>query len=73
MRVYVVVSVCAGCVDEVKVSTDPGQAELDLDQKRAELGILEGLEAESENAVELHEIDVDIMPDSVRAVRSVWW
>ena len=74
MKVYVVVSVCAGCVDEVKGFADPDQAKAALAQKCTELGITEGIEEEAENAAELWDIDVDveILPESVRVRRSVW-
>ena len=74
MKVYVVVSVCSGCVDEVKGFADKDQALTALAQKCTELGIFEGLEEESEHAAELWDIDVDVevLPESVRVRRSVW-
>ena len=68
MRVYVVVTVMAGVIDEVKGFSDPSQADTYLAKKRRELDIRPGYEEESENDAQLHTIDVETYPTSV-AVR----
>jgi len=72
MRIYVVVSVYAGCVSEVKGFQDAGEAEMELARVRQELGIMPGEESESQYDVQLHEIGIVLHPASVAARRQVW-
>ena len=58
MKVYVVVGVYSGCVDEVKGFTDESDADKELKRLRQSYGIRKGQEAESEHAAEVHELDV---------------
>jgi len=58
MRIYVVISVYAGVVDEVMGFKDAAEAETEAAGLRKELGIRLGHEEESEHCVKIHEIDV---------------
>lgn len=51
MKVYVVIGVYAGCIDE-------SDADKELKKLRRSYGIRKGQEAESEHAAELHELEV---------------
>ena len=62
MKVYVVVSVMAGCIDEVKVFEDSSAAEGFLAKKQKELDIQPGMESASENDAQLHEVEVEPIP-----------
>jgi len=53
LPIHVVVSVFQGCPEGVKAFYDKEAAEQALAKTKAELGIEEGSEAESENAAEL--------------------
>lgn len=72
MRVYVLIGFFQGVVSEVKGFIDPSQANIEFERLREKYGIAPGYEAESENAVQLHDIDVDARPASVSARRLVW-
>ena len=72
MRVYVVVVVFAGCTDEVKGFVEQTAAQAYADEKAQQLGIEPGLEAESEHAVEVVAIEVDVPPASVMVRRAAW-
>lgn len=72
MRVYVVVSVYAGCVDKVLGFQDASEAETEAAKLRRELGIKLGSEQESEHDVQLHEIDIDLRPLSVALRRQTY-
>jgi hypothetical protein len=58
MKVWVVVGVYSGCIDEVKGFSDESDADKELKRLRRSYGIQKGQEAESEHAAELHELDV---------------
>lgn len=60
MLVYVVVSVCSGCVAEVKGFLDASDAEAEAASLRQDLGIGLGHEEESEHSVQIHEVDVEV-------------
>lgn len=64
MKIYVVVSICQNLVDLVQGFSDLGLAETELASERKRLGITPNQE-ESENDVQLHEIEVDTRPVSV--------
>jgi len=72
MQFYVVVGVCQGELSHIRGFIDPGEAEMELERLRDEYGIVLGYEEESENDVQLHEIDVDTRPTSVAVRRQVW-
>jgi len=72
MRIYVVVGVFQGVVNDVEGFIDAGEAELELARLRHEYGIVPGHEEESENNVQLHEVDVDARPVSVLMTRLTW-
>ena len=69
MKVYVVVTVFSGCVNEVKGFVDPGEADNCVETKQQELGITPGFEEQSEHDVQLHELDIPIYPESVAVER----
>jgi len=69
VKVYVVVTVFSGCVNEVKGFVDPGEADNCVETKQQELGITPGFEEESEHDVQLHELDIPIYPESVAVER----
>ena len=72
MIVFIVISVYAGCVDDVKGFSDRGDAEDYLAQQQRELGIDPDIENESEHDVQLHKLEVVTYPPSV-AVRRMSW
>lgn len=72
MKIYVVVSVYQGVVSEVKGFIDPGEADAEAVRLRHKYEIVPGYEEESENEVQLHEIDVDARPVSVAIRRQIW-
>lgn len=65
MKIYVVITVFAGCLNDVQGFTDEGKADLYLASKKQELGINEGYEEESEHDVQLREVDITVYPTSV--------
>jgi hypothetical protein len=69
-RVFVIITTCAGCINEVIGIGDRQNADLLFDEKQAELGIVDG--QESEHTIQLHELDVEFYPPSVRARRETW-
>uniref|UniRef100_A0A6M3M5D6 Uncharacterized protein n=1 Tax=viral metagenome TaxID=1070528 RepID=A0A6M3M5D6_9ZZZZ len=69
MKVYVVVTVFSGCVNEVNGFVDPGAADACVETKQQELGIMPGFEEQSEHDVQLHELDILIYPESVAVER----
>jgi len=68
MKIYVVVGVFQGVIDEVNGFTDVGEADTDLAGLKIKYEIMPGKEEESENDVKLFEIEVPDYPTSV-AVR----
>ena len=72
MIAYVVVTVFEGCISDVKGFGDRSEAEAYLEINQDELGIEPDLENESENDIQLHELDIEFYPTSV-AVRRQWW
>jgi hypothetical protein len=72
MTVYVIVTAFQGCINEVIGIGDRQDAETAFVQKQAELGIEPGQEGESEHDAQLHEVNVDFYPPSVRARRKLW-
>ena len=68
MKIYVVVGVFQGVIDEVNGFTEPEEANADLEGLNIKYEIMPGQEAESENDVKLFEIDLPDYPTSV-AVR----
>ena len=71
MIVYVVVTVYAGCVSKVKGFIDSGEAETHLATEWQELFIEPGLELESENNIQLHELDIETYPTTVAIRRKM--
>ena len=71
MKVYVIVTVCAGCVDDVEGFADEGEAEMFLAAKYKELGIEPGEEGESENDAKLYDLNITTYPTSVAIRRQV--
>jgi len=69
VKVYVVVTVFSGCVNEVNGFVDPGAADACVETKQQELGIMPGFEEQSEHDVQLHELDILIYPESVAVER----
>lgn len=72
MIAYVVVTVFEGCISDVKGFSSSSEAEAYLEINQDELGIEPGLENESQNDIQLHELDIEYYPTSV-AVRRQWW
>lgn len=72
MKIYIVIGVFQGVVDTVKGFIDSGEAEMELGELQVAYGITPGHEEESENSVQLHEIDVDARPVSVMARGQIW-
>lgn len=68
MKIYVLVGVFQGVIDEVNGFTEPEEANADLNDLKVKYEIEEGNEAESENDAKLFEIDLPDYPTSV-AVR----
>ncbi len=68
MKIYVLVGVFQGVIDEVNGFTEPEEANADLEELKTRYGIAEGNEAESENDAKLFELDIPEYPTSV-AVR----
>lgn len=62
MKVYVVVSVYAGCIDEVEAFADEAAADAFLAKQKQELDIEPGMEAESENDAKVFELEVEPIP-----------
>lgn len=62
MKVYVVVSVYAGCIDEVQAFADEAAADAFLAKQKQELDIEPGNEAESENDAKVFELEVEPVP-----------
>ena len=65
MKIYVVVGVVQGVIDEVNGFTDGGEADTDLDGLKSQYGIMPGQEEESENDAKLFGIDIPEYPTSV--------
>ncbi len=72
MITYIVITVYAGCVSDVKGFSDHGDAEDYLMQQKRELGIEQDQEEESEYDVQLHELDIETYPVSVMVRRQRW-
>lgn len=72
LTLYVVVSVCAGCLEDVSGFQSKGDAELERIRLQDELGIIPGKEDESEHDVQVREIQVEMYPTSVQVARRVW-
>jgi len=72
MRVYVVIGVYGGVINEVRGSCDRTMADEELADLQRRYGIILGQEEESEHAVELYEMDIEFMPASVMARRRIW-
>ena len=72
MRIYVVVGVYQGVVDEVKGFLDPGEIEAEVTRLKRKYDIVPGYEEESQNDIQLHEIDVGARPLSVLVRRQIW-
>jgi len=68
MKIYVVVGVVQGVINEVNGFSAPEEAETDLEGLKVQYGIMPGQEEESENDAKLFEIDIPEYPTSV-AVR----
>jgi len=62
VKVYVVVSVYAGCIDEVEAFADEAAADAFLAKQQKKLGIEPGNEAESENDAKVFELEVEPVP-----------
>ena len=60
MKVYVVVGVVAGVIDCVRGFGLREQAEKEEKKLREEYGIQEGMEGESENTVEMQEVEIEV-------------
>lgn len=72
MKIYVVIGVFQGVISDVRGFIDPGEANMELERLNKEYDIEPGREAESENNVQLHEVDVEARPASVLARRLKW-
>lgn len=72
MHIYVVIGVWGGLIEEVKGFLDPSLAEIEVGRLKGEYGIVPGSEEESENSVQLHELDIDASPTSVAIRRTAW-
>ena len=79
MIAYVVVTVFEGCISDVKGFSIRSEAEayLEINQDELgiepdELGIEPDLENESQNDVQLHELDIEFYPTSVAVRRQRW-
>jgi len=58
MKVFVIIGVWGGCIEEVTATTDEEEANRKERQLRRSYGIRKGHESESEHAVALHEFDL---------------
>jgi hypothetical protein len=72
MTIYVVIGVFQGVVSDVRGFIDPGEAEMEVDRLKNEYNIEPGSEEESENSVNLHEVEVDARPVSMMVRRQIW-
>jgi len=61
-----------GCLDRVFGYAEQSEAEQEFRREQDRLGIIPGLEEESEHDVQLQEIEVEIPPMSV-AIRRMYW
>jgi len=69
---YVVVTVFEGCISDVTGFSVRSEAEAYLKMNQDELGIEPGVENESENDIQLHELDIEYYPTSVAVRRQKW-
>jgi hypothetical protein len=72
MTIYVVIGVFQGVVSDVRGFIDPGEAEMEVDRLKNEYNIEPSREEESENSVNLHEVEVDARPVSMMVRRQIW-
>lgn len=72
MRVYVIIGVYGGVIDEVRGSCDRTLGDEELADLQRKYGIIPGQEEESEHAVGLYELDIEFMPATVLARRRIW-
>jgi hypothetical protein len=58
MKVYVIIGVWSGCIEQVTAWTDKGKAEEEAQRMKKDWVIIPGHEAESQHVVDVYELDV---------------
>lgn len=72
MRAYILIGVLKGVIDSIDGFTEAGEAEIELAKLRHELNIIPGHEEESENDAQLHKLDIEDYPPSVKVRRMIF-